>query len=706
VSILPTKRVVLDDPKLTIYIKNARRSYGGMRASVQAYDHPTDNPDDQDYVHAAVLRIDKDGQLIPYATDVWARLTAANANAHTAAPPVEPAPGAAPPSEVTKIVEAIKREWVILDNGSDRTAADAKTGAADKRQWVNAGIGDLPAVGGVLWDAIRATNEPPSLFRYGGLPARLAIDDDGTPRVRELDINGLRYEVACRVRCYKDDENGRKIVPPPVHYIQHLYATPHPPLPLLRRLVEVPVFAPSGELQTTPGYHAVSGVYYQPPDGLSIPPVTPAPSAQRIAEACGLIRDDLLGDFPFASDADRANTIAAFLLPYARDLIAGPTPLHLIEAPSPGSGKGLLVEVVLAPAIGRAIAVTSPATTDDEWRKRVTAALREAPVAVVIDNITRALDSGVLAAALTARHWSDRLLGQSQVLHLLVRCVWMATANNPTMSTEMARRVVRIRLDPRMDRPWTRAAERFTHPKLSEWADAHRADLVCAALILIQAWVAQGQPSGSVTLGSYERWAAVMGGILDTAGIPGFLGNLSALYDASDLEGAVWRGFVAVWWEKFESKRVGVSDLFPLAVGTEGLDLGSGQEKSQRTSFGKQLAKQRDRVIGGELHDYRVVEAGKERGAAQWQLLPVEKVVNIVNLGERFDNSQRENATFGDTHDPDSLPNDEESDFFGSTLMETFTQVHDVHPDDGGDDEGDFVDWVDAPVGYDHGEVA
>ncbi len=667
---LPTSQVVVDDLNLTLYIKNARRSHSGIRASVQTFNHDTDNPE---YLHAAVLRIDDAKERRAYDDAVCAQV----ATIHPDDAPIQPG----------RIAEVIKREWVRLDNETSAAPKDEADGA-DKRRWVNATIGDLPEAGRTLWDAIRATNDPPTLFKYGGLPARLDSDDEGVPRMRDLDMNGLRYEVACRVRCYKDDEAGRKIVPPPIHYINHLLATPQPPLPLLRRVVEVPVFAPNGELQTTPGYHAASGVYYQPPVGLTLSEVAHDPSADQIAAARDLICDDLLGDFPFANEADLANTVAAFLLPYARDLISGPTPLHLIEAPSPGSGKGLLAEVLLAPAIGRTLAVMSPATSDDEWRKRVTSALREAPVAILIDNITRALDSGVLAAALTAGHWSDRLLGQSLLLRLLVRCLWLATANNPTMSTEMARRVVRVRLDPKMDRPWTRTAERFKHPKLNEWADHHRADLVGAALTLIQAWIAKGRPSGHVTLGSYEPWAAVMGGILDTADIPDFLGNLAALYEASDLEGAVWRGFVAAWWEKFASSGVGAADLFPLAVTTEGFDLGAGQERSQRTSFGKQLARQRDRVIGGEARDYRIVQTGTKKSAAQWQLLPIERGVNIVNMGEGFGDQPARNTTTADTTEA-------KSSIYGPTLSETFTHVNYVHPDGvNADLDADDTDWL------------
>ena len=48
-------------------------------------------------------------------------------------------------------------------------------------------------------------------------------------------------------------------------------------------------------------------------------------------------------------NADLANAVAAFILRFVRLLIEGPTPLHLIESPTPGSGKGLLADVCNCP---------------------------------------------------------------------------------------------------------------------------------------------------------------------------------------------------------------------------------------------------------------------------------------------------------------------------------------------------------------------
>jgi hypothetical protein len=62
------------------------------------------------------------------------------------------------------------------------------------------------------------------------------------------------------------------------------------------------------------------------------------PTAGEIAAARGLIVDDLLGEFPFTSPAERAHAVALLLLGFLRAMIDGPTPLHLIEKPAPGTG--------------------------------------------------------------------------------------------------------------------------------------------------------------------------------------------------------------------------------------------------------------------------------------------------------------------------------------------------------------------------------
>ena len=189
--------------------------------------------------------------------------------------------------------------------------------------------------------------------------------------------------------------------------------------------------------------------------------------------------------------------------------------------------------------------------------------------------------------------WQDRWLGRSEMIHVPVRCAWLATGNNPALSNELARRSIRIRLDAKVDRPWLR--EHFKHPDLREWVRTHRAELIWAALTLGQAWIAAGRPEARPLLGMFEDYCNIMGGVLSVAGIPGFLGNLDEFYTASDAEGNAWRAFVASWADRYGTRDVGVVDLWKIVDPTDGADpidlqLGDGTERSQKTRLGLRLA--------------------------------------------------------------------------------------------------------------------
>ena len=302
-------------------------------------------------------------------------------------------------------------------------------------------------------------------------------------------------------------------------------------------------------------------------------------------------------------------------------MIDGPTPLHNIGAPAPGTRKTLLAEAIAWATLGRAATAMVEGRDQDEWRKRITSRLLDAPAVVLIDNLRRRLDAAAVSAALTADVWEDRQLGASQQVRVPVRCLWLCTGNNPAFSNEIARRTVQIRLDPKSDRPWQRTG--FRHPDLRGWMRAQRAEIVEASLTLGRAWLAAGRPGGSATLGTYESWSRVMGGVLEVAGVTGLLEGLDAFYDESDAEGLAWRGFVARWHETFADRAVGVSDLYPLVAPTDGdpldLGLGDGSERSQKTRLGGHLRGMRDRRFGS----LAVVRAGEKQGAALFRLIEV-----------------------------------------------------------------------------------
>jgi len=424
---------------------------------------------------------------------------------------------------------------------------------------------------------------------------------------------------------YKVTKDGEKPALPPMHVIRDMLATPNMPLPILEDITETPTFASDGTLHFEPGYSPRNRVFYAPPPNLIIDPIPAEPSQTEIEHARKMIVEELLGDFPFVGDPERAHAIALTILPSIRLLIVGPSPLHLVEKPLPGTGASLLVDAIALIWTGRPVTCFTEGRDEDEWRKRITARLRSSAPILLIDNLRRRLDSAALSAAITSTTWEDRLLGTSEILRLPVRCAWVATGNNPALSSEMARRSIRIRLDAKMDQPWLRTD--FRHSNLIDWVKENRGRLVHAVLTLGQAWLAQNRPIGKKlpVFGMFESWTTVIGGILSVAGIPGFLGNLSDFYESTDSEAAAIRIFVATWWELFKQTPVGVADLLQVALKPEvSLDLGDKGEHSQRIRFGKLMSQLRDRIyqIEPEL-SLRIAAAGTEHRALQWQLAVV-----------------------------------------------------------------------------------
>ena len=482
---------------------------------------------------------------------------------------------------------------------------------------INVTDGDLKELTDQVWAAINRANNPPWLFRQGNTIVRVNRDTDRQYYLDLVTDNRMRHHLARVARFYKTKNDRTTPTYPPMPVTKDVLATPNPPLPPITRITRLPVYSASGQLQTTPGYCQAARIYLDPPHGFKLRDISENPSEAELRDAKRLILEELLVDFPFVTGSDRAHTFALIVEPFCREMIDGCTPLFLIEKPSPGTGASLLADICTYISAGRSISAMTEGRDEDEWRKRLTAKLLQGPSVILIDNLRRKLDCAALSSAITAAFWEDRILGRSETARIPVLVTWIATGNNPALSNEISRRTVRIRIDAKQDQPWLRGG--FRHPNLRHWVKEQHPNLVWGCLTIIQSWIASGRPKpqNGVVLGQFESWSETIGGVLEAAGIPGFLGNLDELYEASDADGAAYRDFVNAWWEEHQDSEVGVSELWPLIEeGEIPMELGSGAERSQKTRLGKLLVSIRDRQFG----PYRVVKAGESSGANRWRL--------------------------------------------------------------------------------------
>jgi hypothetical protein len=458
------------------------------------------------------------------------------------------------------------------------------------------------------WGAIHAINEPsevgssekPFLFRKSGALVRIA-GDGANAKIEPLGETAVYGMLARSANWHKVTEETVLAAPPSRDTARDMLVNPDFTLPPLESVVRTPAFGKDAVLISKPGYHRDDALWLCADPSLDVGEVPIHPSKEQIARARALLVDELLVDFPFVRDSDRAHAVAAILLPFMERMIEGLAPIHLIEAPTQGSGKGLLASLVGIIATGSGPEGRTLPESEDDIRKMITAELVTGRPMILIDNLNekRVLDSSALASVVTQPTWTDRILGITRMLDLKNHALWLMTGNNPQLSNEMSRRCIRLRIDPRIDMPWLRAG--FKHPLVAEWAKENRSVLVHAALTLIQAWIAAARPLHTRRLGSFEKWSEVMGGVLEVAEIPGFLGNLNELYAAADSDGRMWREFTGAWWEAYRDEPKRVSELTKFC---EECDLmlnvrGDGSERSQQTRLGKALGVKRDRVFNG-----------------------------------------------------------------------------------------------------------
>lgn len=507
------------------------------------------------------------------------------------------------------------------------------------------------AIGDEAYGALVAQNSPPTLFVRGGELVRIIRTELGVCRIQTLTLSALIGVLSKAARFVRDSKDGRSdaLVPKTVaEYILGLGQWPE--IPAITNITSAPCASVSGVVDWEPGYS---------PQSLIFGDFAPNWARWSSGNAAGFLVNEVLGDFPFATNADLANALGLMLLPLVRPMIAGPTPLHVIDAPVQGTGKTLLGKVCLIPAVGSHIALTGGTRDEEEWRKKIASLLLEGQPYIFLDNLSRKVDSDTLAGSLTSTIWKDRALGSLSTIGVPIRCAWVATANNVELSRDLVRRSVWIRLDAGVERPEERAG--FAHPNIEKWVLQNRQKIVAALLSLIESWVAAGRPefSGQL-LGSFEEYREVVGGILAHAGVSNWLGNVAELRASATADDAAWGAFYGRWWEQFEGQSVQAKELFELFCEDEILVnlLGDRTEKGQKTRFGMQLKKRCGVICNG----YRVKGEGTYQRAFILKLeqvgLPTEKGSPRFtgSNGEPLEKgSQVQDALFGEPGEPFSV---------------------------------------------------
>jgi putative DNA primase/helicase len=201
----------------------------------------------------------------------------------------------------------------------------------------------------------------------------------------------------------------------------------------------------------------------------------------------------VLDEFGFDRDGgvSKSTTVSAILAACVRRVLPM-CPAFLIDAPKQSNGKTLLADLIATVPTDRGAGATQWPNELAEQRKTITSILTAGDLVVNFDNVTASIGGPAICGVMTAQaSFKDRQLGKTLMLELPTNSLWIFTGNNMTVKDDMASRVLRIRLDAKVENPRLRT---FKRKDLLAYVRERRGLLIHAALTILKAYNVAGRP--------------------------------------------------------------------------------------------------------------------------------------------------------------------------------------------------------------------
>jgi len=511
-----------------------------------------------------------------------------------------------PPIEFNELDKYLRRVWEQPDSPDFQRREPAN------RPAITIHAGDKNLIVSRAEDALLPAG---TIYQRGGMLTRIV-------RQTPIGTENIRREANCTV-CAPVTENwlleqmGRTAewlrpvtkkeptrIDPPAIYARTLMERREWKFPTIRAIVKAPTLAHDGRILQRPGFDEASGLYLDIPSNY-FPPVAEHPTIDDALAAARYLEQPLRG-FPFVSDAAKSVALAAILTALIRGSLQT-SPLHAYDAPTAGTGKSLLAELVGLVATGVRPPAMSQGKTEDEDEKRMSTVLFAGDPVIHLDNCERPISGDFLCSMLTQAIVQARILGKSERRILPSTALVLASGNNLALAGDVSRRAVICRLDAGMERPDQRAFDFDCHAE----ALAIRPQLAHAGLTLLRAYDVAGRPVKLTPMGSFTDWEWVRGALV-WVGIADPADTREAIFDS----------------DPRKDELVSVMDLWATEFGEQWTDVAAvGSRRSAEPyysdlcvmfsevachggkwsgkSVGRWLTRNKDRVVSGRAFECR-----------------------------------------------------------------------------------------------------
>ncbi len=368
---------------------------------------------------------------------------------------------------------------------------------------------------------------------------------DGEAKIFQYNEKNMTTELSKKIefKALAKDKNGHvaeRVIEPPIRVVRGvLNDIDKNGIKTLEHVVDHPVFLKDKTVASKSGYYEKNRLYLTQDFGLD--------ETMSAVEALALL-NDIVCDFPFKTPSHKSGWIAALLTPFLRYFYDGPSPLFLIDANTPSTGKTLLCDVTSLIITGKSMVATSLQNDDAEIRKNITRLLMDQRSIVWFENVESGGFFGgpVIDGLITSTQWDDRILGSNQTFKIAHKTTFYANGNNVGFRGDTSRRVVHVRLQSNLENPQER--EGFKYDELEIYVKETRLKILSAIFTLIRVWAsAKSKNTHTKKWGSFYGWSNTVRALLCYYDLPDPYDAVQEMQDSADDEKQTIRRIHALW---------------------------------------------------------------------------------------------------------------------------------------------------------------
>lgn len=273
--------------------------------------------------------------------------------------------------------------------------------------------------------------------------------------------------------------------------------------------VRLPVLRKSGELELLPWGYDDEEQVYTVPKGIEYDMDWSVEQGREWV-------NKWFGSMPYQDDRSLAVMVSGLLCLYVRFLPGGNglRPGFLWEANQPGSGKSVCAKACCSIVLGRA--PVGSAKGKEEMDKEIAAHLKSKSPVIFLDNLYGKLKNATLDQLITSKLVTFREMGGQNIVEMENDAPVLLTGNDLEKNDDAWRRYLQCYLFEKGN-PNDRVVEHFLSDELMR-EESWRKEALSSLWAFVRHWNALGRPEGPSTLGSFEPFSELMGGIVTSAG--------------------------------------------------------------------------------------------------------------------------------------------------------------------------------------------